>query len=77
MVDQNSLKYYRDMNNVVNTARQEGRKAGKKAEKKADKPNDRSFWIDNVPLSYAFSLERWVNCPMMSNFRLIGYPWKN
>jgi hypothetical protein len=27
-IHQNSLKYYRDMNNVVNTARQEGRQEG-------------------------------------------------
>jgi predicted transposase/invertase (TIGR01784 family) len=34
---QNSLKYYRDMNNVVNTARQEGRKEGREEGKEEGK----------------------------------------
>jgi predicted transposase/invertase (TIGR01784 family) len=34
---QNSLKYYRDMNNVVNTARQEGREEGREEGRQAER----------------------------------------
>jgi predicted transposase/invertase (TIGR01784 family) len=34
---QNSLKYYRDMNNVVNTARQEGREEGREEGRRAER----------------------------------------
>jgi predicted transposase YdaD len=37
MVDQDSLKYYRDMNNVVNTARQEGREEGREEGRRAER----------------------------------------
>jgi hypothetical protein len=42
---QNSLKYYRDMNNVVNTARQEGRQEGIELERSRVLERQRSLLL--------------------------------
>jgi predicted transposase/invertase (TIGR01784 family) len=43
---QNSLKYYRDMNNVVNTARQEGKEEGRQEGREEGRRVERSHLLD-------------------------------
>jgi predicted transposase/invertase (TIGR01784 family) len=46
---ESSLKYYRDMNNVVNTARQEGREEGRQAERSLLLDRQRSLILRLLP----------------------------